>query len=330
MKRIFFLFSILLCSLTMTAQSAWMFNRGDSISWQPTQDMTVTFEKDPAGFFWQNIQTNNLDVVRMPIKTGDGIKFADTPFLQVEKKNIEVTNEGNRQFEVRLKTNISDWSSIICQPQADWVRIVDVNGRHFPVITYNFEYDANYTGESRETQINFSHQELSDVVTVFSIGETATFEVSPKEITVTNNQDPRQFTVTLSSNVSEVLADFSWYAINGEWIRLVKSETMNNSLVFTFEYDMNYSRTEDREAEIVLYNEGLNVRQTVKVISTKYSYPNMMIVKLNDGTEKQFRLEGTKVQFGSDYFQFYVDDTWHNYSYEQLETISFIYSTTYK
>ena len=430
MKRIFFLFSILLCSLTMTAQSAWMFNRGDSISWQPTQDMTVTFEKDPAGFFWQNIKTGNLDIIRMPIETGDGIMFADTPFLQVEKKNIEVTNEGNRQFEVRLKTNISDWSSIICQPQADWVRIVDVNGRHFPVITYNFEYDANYTGESRETQINFSHQELSDVVTVFSIGETATFEVSPKEITVTNNQDPRQFTVTLSSNVSEVLygstyeivgddiewlrcvvdegnetqrtftfyydlnytgldrealaifkneqynladtvkvvslggkplfevspkeitvtnnqdprqftvtlssnvsevlADFSWYAINGEWIRLVKSETMNNSLVFTFEYDMNYSRTEDREAEIVLYNESLNVRQTVKVISTKYSYPNMMIVKLNDGTEKQFRLEGTKVQFGSDYFQFYVDDTWHNYSYEQLETISFNYSTTYK
>ena len=268
MKRIFFLFSILLCSLTMTAQSAWMFNRGDSISWQPTQDMTVTFEKDPAGFFWQNIKTGNLDIIRMPIETGDGIMFVDTPFLQVEKKNIEVTNEGNRQFEVRLKTNISDWSSIICQPQADWVRIVDVNGRHFPVITYNFEYDANYTGESRETQINFSHQELSDVVTVFSIGETATFEVSPKEITVTNNQDPRQFTVTLSSNVSEVLYG-STYEIVGddiEWLRCVSGESSDTGLSLTFDYELNYTGL-DREALVIFKNEQYNLCDTVKVTS---------------------------------------------------------------
>ncbi len=268
MKRIFFLFSILLCSLTMTAQSAWMFNRGDSISWQPTQDMTVTFEKDPAGFFWQNIKTGNLDIIRMPIETGDGIMFADTPFLQVEKKNIEVINEGNRQFEVRLKTNISDWSSIICQPQADWVRIVDVNGRHFPVITYNFEYDANYTGESRETQINFSHQELSDVVTVFSIGETATFEVSPKEITVTNNQDPRQFTVTLSSNVSEVLYG-STYEIVGddiEWLRCVNDGSSDIGRSFTFNYDQNYTGL-DREVLVIFKNEQYNLADTVKVVS---------------------------------------------------------------
>ena len=157
----------------MTAQSAWMFNRGDSISWQPTQDMTVTFEKDPAGFFWQNIKTGNLDIVRMPIETGDGITFADTPFLQVEKKNIEVKNEGNRQFEVRLKTNISDWSSITCQPQADWVRLVNTDGSNFPIITYTFEYDVNKNGSEREGAVIFSYPDanLSETIKVKSIGE---------------------------------------------------------------------------------------------------------------------------------------------------------------
>lgn len=329
MKRIFLFLSILLCSLSVSAQGAWLFNRGDSISWQPSQDMTITFEKDPAGFFWQNIKNSMLDVVRMPIFSGDGIVFTDTPFLQVEKNSFEVTNTEPRRFEVRLKTNIADWNSITCQSEAEWLQLVDTNGSQFPVITYMFEYDANYTGDFRETQIAFSRDDLSDVVSVISVGETATYSVSPKEITVTNSQDPRQFTVTLSSNVSEVLTGFSWVSINGWWIRLVKSEIVNNSLVFTFEYEMNYSRTDDREAEIILYNEGLNVRQTIKVISTKYSYPNMMIIKLNDGSEEQFRLEGTKVQFGSDYFRFYVDETWHNYNYEQLQTISFSYSASY-
>lgn len=172
MKRIYLLLSILLITLTTSAQSAWIFNRGDSLSWQPTQDVTVTFEKDPAGFFWQNIKTRNLDIVRMPIYTNDGITFADTPFLQVEKNYVEVTNEGNRQFVVKLKTNINDWNTIVCQPQAEWIRLVDTNGSQFPVIAYTFEYDANYTRSKRETQITFSRNDISDVFNVLSLGET--------------------------------------------------------------------------------------------------------------------------------------------------------------
>lgn len=164
MKRIFFLFSILLCSLTMTAQSAWLFNRGDSISWQPSQDMTVTFEKDPAGFFWQNIQTNNLDVVRMPIKTGDGIKFADTPFLQVEKKYIEANNIENHRFEIRLKTNIST-------SEYTW----SFNSRHLQPISANtepsiasfvFEYDPNGIGSYSEIVFFSDKYNLRDTVRV--------------------------------------------------------------------------------------------------------------------------------------------------------------------
>lgn len=166
MKRIFLFLSIMLCSLSMTAQSAWMFNRGDSISWQPSQDMTVTFEKDPAGFFWQNIQTSTLDVVRMPIYTNDGITFADTPFLQAEKNHFEVTNDGNRQFEVKLKTNISDRNSITCQPQTEWLRLINTNGSQFPVITYTFEYDANYYSENREGQIVFKNEQYNLIETV--------------------------------------------------------------------------------------------------------------------------------------------------------------------
>ena len=264
MKRIFLFLSIVLCSLSMTAQSAWLFNRGDSISWQPSQDMTITFEKDPAGFFWQNIQTGTLDIVRMPIYTNDGITFADTPFMQVEKNHLEVTNDGDRRFEVRLKTNISDWNTIICQPQADWLRLIDTNGSQFPVITYTFEYDANYTGDFRETQITYSHNELSDKVCVLSIGETATFKVSPREITVTNSQEPRQFTVTLSSNVSEVL-NGSAYEIVGDdaqWLRCVSSEGNETGPSFMFEYDLNYTG-QDREALVAFKNEQYNLCDTV-------------------------------------------------------------------
>ena len=172
MKRIYFLLSILLLVLTASAQTAWIFNRGDSLSWQPIQDMTVTFEKDPSGFFWQNIKNDQLDNVRMPIYTNDGILFAETPFLQVEKNYIEVTNEGNRQFVVKLKTNINDWSTIACQTRADWLKLVDTNDSQFPIIVYTFKYDANYTGGKRETQITFSRNDIADVVNVLSIGES--------------------------------------------------------------------------------------------------------------------------------------------------------------
>lgn len=268
MKRIFLFLSILLCSLSVSAQGAWLFNRGDSISWQPSQDMTITFEKDPAGFFWQNIKNSMLDVVRMPIFSGDGIVFTDTPFLQVEKNSFEVTNTEPRRFEVRLKTNIADWNSITCQSEAEWLRLVDTNGSQFPVITYMFEYDANYTGDFRETQIAFSRDDLSDVVSVISVGETATYSVSPKEITVTNSQDPRQFTVSLSSNVSEVLAGSTYQIIgnDGEWLRCVRDESNETGRSFTFDYDLNYTGA-NREASVVFKNEQYNLTDTVKVVS---------------------------------------------------------------
>lgn len=268
MKRIFLFLSILLCSLSMTAQSVWMFNRGDSISWQPSQDMTVTFEKDPAGFFWQNIQTGTLDIVRMPIYTNDGITFADTPCMQAEKNHFEVTNAEPRRFEVRLKTNITDWNSITCIPQAEWLKLVDVNGSQFPVIVYTFGYDANYTGDFRETQIAFSRDDLSDVVSVLSVGETATYSVSPKEITVTNSQDPRQFTVSLSSNVSEVLYGSTYQIVgnDGDWLRCVRDESNETGRIFTFDYDLNYTGA-NREAMVVFKNEQYNLSDTTKVIS---------------------------------------------------------------
>ena len=164
MKRIFFLLSILLSALTMTAQSAWMFNRGDSISWQPTQDMTVTFEKDPAGFFWQNIQTGNLDIVRMPIETGDGITFADSPFIQLEKKYIEVNNTENHRFEIRLKTNVP-------VPETIW----SFNSRHVqpissniepPIASFVFEYDPNGIGSYCDIAFFSEQYNLKDTVRV--------------------------------------------------------------------------------------------------------------------------------------------------------------------
>lgn len=178
MKRIYLLLSILLITLTTSAQSAWIFNRGDSLSWQPTQDVTVTFEKDPAGFFWQNIKTRNLDIVRMPIYTSDGIVFGNEPFLQVEKNYVEVTNEDNRQFVVKLKTNINDWNAIACQPQAEWIRLVDTNGSQFPVIAYTFEYDYNSYADDLFQTITFSYSDagLADVLNVKLIGETLDLE----------------------------------------------------------------------------------------------------------------------------------------------------------
>lgn len=173
MKRIYLFLSILLCALTMSAQSVWVFNSGDSISWQPIQDMTITYEKDLAGFFWQNIQTGTLDVVRMPINTGDGITFADTPFMQAEKNHIEVTNAEPRRFEVRLKTNITDWNSTTCQSEAEWLRLVDTNGSMFPVIVYTFEYDVNFSSTDRDTQITFKNEQynLIETVSLLSKGE---------------------------------------------------------------------------------------------------------------------------------------------------------------
>lgn len=177
MKRLCLFFYILLCTLTICAQNAWIFNRGDSLSWQPIQNMTVTFEKDPAGFFWQNLQTDNLDIVRMPIDTGDGIEFVDTPFLQAEKNYVEVTNTGNRQFVIKLKTNIADWSLISCESSLDTrLRLINTDGTNYPVIEYMFEYDPNYTGKNLKVLIEFKYSQASrflcDEVMVESIAET--------------------------------------------------------------------------------------------------------------------------------------------------------------
>ena len=162
MKRIFLFLCILLCSLSMTAQSAWLFNRGDSISWQPSQDMTITYEKDPAGFFWQNIQTGTLDIVRMPIETGDGITFADTPFLQVEKKYIEVNNTKDHRFEIRLKTNISEctWSfnSRHLQPIGE--------NRESSIASFVFEYDPNGIGSYAEIVFFSDQYNIRDTVRI--------------------------------------------------------------------------------------------------------------------------------------------------------------------
>ncbi len=294
MKRILLFLSIILYSLSIMAQSAWMFNHGDSISWQPSQDMTVTYEKDPAGFFWQNIKTSTLDVVRMPIYTSDGITFADTPFLQAEKNRFEVTNNGNRRFEVHLKTNISEWSSINCLPQANWLRLINVNGSQFPVIVYLFECDANYTSSDREAQITFSRNELSDVVSILSVGEQPTLEVSPKEITVTNNLDPRQFTVTLSSNVSEILPK-STYEILGEdtqWLRCDIDGTSESVRTLVFYYDKNYTGT-DRNAQIVFKNEQYNLTDTVKIVSvgeTPFLQVENKYIEVNNTENHRFEI----------------------------------------
>jgi len=272
MKRILFLLSILLCSLTMTAQSAWMFNRGDSISWQPTQDMTVTFEKDPAGFFWQNIQTNNLDIVRMPIETGDGITFADTPFMQVEKKNIEVTSEGNRQFKARLKTNISDWSSITCQPHADWIRLVDTDGSNFPIITFTFEYDVNKTGSDLNGMIvfNYPRANLTENAEIKSIGKFYLY-AQEKEYEVINSGN-RSIQVWLYTNIG------NWRDISCkpqvDWIKLIAASpsSYGEPLVFyDFEYDANYTGS-DREGTITFSYPDQNLSETIKVKSIGESY----------------------------------------------------------
>ena len=261
MKRIFLFLSIVLCSLSMTAQSAWLFNRGDSISWQPTQDMTITYEKDPAGFFWQNIQTGTLDIVRMPIYTNDGITFADTPFLQVEKNNIEVTNEGDRRFEVRLKTNISDWNTITCQPQADWLRLVGTDGSQFPVITYTFEYDANYTGADREALVAFKNEQynLSDTVWIASISESDFIRASKREYHIIN-QGIRYLNIHVDSNLEwNETGGYAYQVIDceGNWLKAQDS---------SIEYENNWTGR-DREARLIIRAvNNSQLADTVKVI----------------------------------------------------------------
>lgn len=275
MKRIFLFLSIVLCSLSMTAQSAWLFNRGDSISWQPSQDMTITFEKDPAGFFWQNIQTGSLDVVRMPIYTNDGITFADTPFLQAEKSHFEVTNSGVRRFEIRLKTNISDWNSIICQPQANWLRLIKTNGSKFPIITYTFEYDVNKTGSDLDETIAFSylHANLLETVEVKSVGGLY-LDAIEKDYEVTNS-GLRQFQVWLNTNIE------NWREINCkpqvDWIKLIATSPSSNGdpyVFYDFYYDANYTGS-DREGTIIFSYPEAHLSDTVKVKSVGENYdPN--------------------------------------------------------
>ena len=275
MKRIFLFLSILLCALSMSAQSAWLFNRGDSISWQPSQDMTITFEKDPAGFFWQNIQTSTLDIVRMPINTGDGITFADTPFLQAEKNYFEVTNSGDRRFDVKLKTNISDWSSITCQPQADWLWVVDVNGSQFPVITYTFEYDANKTSDDINSTIEFGYPQanLMETVEVKSVGGFY-LDAIKKEYEVTNS-GLRQFQVWLNTNIE------NWREINCkpqvDWLKLIAMSPSSYGEPYVscdFFYDANYTGS-DREGTIIFSYPEAHLSDTVKVKSLGDNYdPN--------------------------------------------------------
>lgn len=268
MKRIFLFFSILLCSIVMSAQSAWIFNRGDSISWQPSQDMTITYEKDPAGFFWQNIQTNTLDVVRMPIETGDGIIFADTPFLQVEKNCFELTNDGERRLEVRLKTNITDWTSINCQPQADWIRLIETKSDQFSIVTYMFEYDVNYTGADREAQIVFKNEQygLSDIVKVTSIGETETNYISVDKLEYhVINQSDNSIDIKYRAN-SEAVFDIIDDSYN--WIHETYhsfDEGQGHQGLVRYSYDNNFTGKK-RIARIAVHDQSGNVRDTISVI----------------------------------------------------------------
>ena len=269
-KRLIFIIHILSITLTLNAQSAWIINKGDSLCWQPFQDMTITFEKDPAGFFWQTIQTNSLNDVRIPINLGDSIRFVDTPFLQVENNIFVVKNEGNRHFEVRLKTNITDWSNIICKPQVDWLRLEDINAILFPVVTYTFAYEGNYTGSNRSGLITFCHEQfcLCDSVSVESIGEAVSLEVSPKEFSLTNDRSPREFKVTLSSNFDKVLSDAKLAIIGNEegWLMLSDTTSEGSTRRYTFAYDLNYSGS-NRAAKIVFQNDEYSVSDTVLVES---------------------------------------------------------------
>ena len=184
MKRIYLFFSILFCSLSITAQSAWIFNRGDSICMQPSElnNITVTYEKDPSGFFWQNIQSNFFDKVRMPILEGDGIVQSMEPFLQAEVREVILTNDENNYFDIKLKyNNIGDPFNIkrsVIGKNSDcyWVDDELLRGEYGAWV-YRIKYKNNYTQEDYEAQIAFDCPPLHDTVRIVTKASPSSVEV---------------------------------------------------------------------------------------------------------------------------------------------------------
>lgn len=161
MKRIYFLLSILLLVLTASAQTAWIFNRGDSLSWQPIQDMTVTFEKDPSGFFWQNIKNGIYDLIKMPVLNGDGITTWNYPYVQAEKDHYVLLNSDNNYFDVVIKRGNNFFNYKIVGKDSDkfWYekglyRMAD----GAQVLT--FGYEPNNSDSKFEAQIVFEAEPL--------------------------------------------------------------------------------------------------------------------------------------------------------------------------
>ena len=155
MKRIFLFLSIFLCSLSMAAQSAWLFNHGDSISWQPSQDMTITYEKDPAGFFWQNIQNGSFIPTRMPVWYGDEIIPNSDPYIQAEKDKYILRNCENNTFDIILKQNkcFPSYKIIGKDSNKYWLEKNTQNFELGGAFVFTFGFESNYSNSDYEAQI---------------------------------------------------------------------------------------------------------------------------------------------------------------------------------
>ena len=161
MKRILLFLCIFLSTHAASAQNSWIFNRGDSLSWQPWQswnnNTTITFEKDPSGFFWQNIQNGLYDPVRMPVLNGDGITTWNDPFVQAEKNRYVLSNSESNFFDVVIKYGGNHYLNYkIVGKDSDkyWLESDHYRGE-YGAFVFTFGYTANHSDSDYEAQVIF-------------------------------------------------------------------------------------------------------------------------------------------------------------------------------
>ena len=280
---------------------AMCFSSGDEQNWTPWQDVTITYNKDDEGRFWQTISSDGLEDMRLPIGKSDKVTFCDTQYLQVAQHSLEFKNSreyDDRCFEVQLKSNIGYG---IWMEKPEWIDHIGSPEENISnVYTYKFAYDENYTGEERKGFIRFWHEEsgLKDSVEVISKSDPKpTLTVSPKEVTVFPKQFGRSFSVELTCNYDWMYNDVIEKYIDGEGLL---DGGNNDGNIYSYDYAENYTG-KDLTAKIVFMIEKYNLTDTVTVRSVCGDYVDVLPDNLPDRWVRAQKRSYNLIGIGSKY-----------------------------
>lgn len=178
---------------------------------------------------------------------------------QEENSPIEVDSNGGK-IEIAVKTNV-DYEIEIVNDAAQWIK--EVTSRSLSSYSHVFSIESNENISTRRGVINFKTLEHNYAVKIEQKGtqDAPVLVVNKKEYVVSALGET--ITVEVQSNV-----DFEQSISNVDWINL--AEDNRGLLKHTLKYVVLPNDTYDeRSAEIVVYDEKSNLKETIRIIQAQ-------------------------------------------------------------